>query len=132
MSTLTTVIDTLKEVLSPGKFSVTKILPLPLLLCTSLRRPGLSAMDITAQFIAEMGNMNIPTGPNPDGSPNLINALAYAYSTVLVRNIKLNGVVQMAIPPGGMSLKGVGMSSAGPVAVELINDQPIGGTGIPM
>ena len=131
MSTITTVVKTIQDIIKPGQFKLTKLLPAVLLLCTSLRRPGLSAMDITAQFITEMGNLGIPTGPNPDGSPNLINALAYAYSDVLVKNIKLNGYVQFGLAPGTVSLKGVGMSSAGPVEVQVMNDQPIIGTGIP-
>ena len=129
--TITTVIDSIKSVLGKGNFKIRKMLPAALLLCTALRRPGLSAMDITTEFAAEMGNMNLPTGPNTDGSPNLIIALAYAYSRVLVRNIKLNGSVQTILPAGTVSLKGIGMSASGPVPVEVINDRPIVGVGIP-
>ena len=93
MSTLTSVINIIKNSISGGKLNPVKILPAPLLLCVSLRRPGMSAMDITSEWITELSKENIPIGKNTDGTNNLIIASGYA----MIKSILVQVVIQNAI-----------------------------------
>ena len=131
MSTLATVIKSIKDTLNTGKFKPMKILPAALLLSTSLRRPGLSAMDITAEFIRRKAMLGLPPGANTDGSPNLVNASAYALIDTMVKAIKLTGSVHFALPPGSISFTGFGANAGGPVVIKGFNDTLVSGSGIP-
>lgn len=53
---------------------VTKMIPAPavLLLCAASARPGLSPLRSINNICAALEGLGIPTGDNPDGSPNLI------------------------------------------------------------
>lgn len=131
MSTLSSVINSIKNSVSSGKFKPMKLLPAVLLLCTELKRPGLSAMDITAEYIRLNGELGIPTGSNPDGTPNLINASAYALISSMVKGIKMNGSVSFALPPGSITFTGFGANAGGPVTIKGFNDGIVRGQGIP-
>ena len=128
MSTLATIIDSIKGIVSGGKWKDPKVLSGALLLCTSLKRPGLSAMDITAEYIRLNGELGIPTGTNPDGTPNLINASAYALNSSIVRAIKMTGSVSFALAPGSISFTGFGANAGGPVTVKGFNDTIVRGS----
>ena len=132
MNTLETIIKSIKNSVSTGKFKPAKLLPGALLLCTALKRPGLSAMDIAAEYIRLNGELGIPTGANTDGSPNLINASAYAFSKTFVKAYKMNGGVNVAIAPGSITFTGFGENAGGPVIIKGVNDSIATANGIPI
>ena len=124
MSTLASVIKMVKESVSGGKFKPAKILPAALLICVSLRRPGMSAMEVTADWTTELAKLTIPTGKNADGSQNLILASGYALVKCLMKSMKNKGLVTVAGDVGSVSFTGTGANAGGPVVIKGINDKP--------
>ena len=70
-------------------------LPRILLACSLGKRPGLSTIVSVANIIKDLNMMGIPTGPNPDGSPNLTVAVTYGIVKEVFRALKLDAVVQV-------------------------------------
>ena len=89
MSTFNSVITAVKETISGGKLKPAKILPAALLLCTSMKRPGMSVLDITSDFIGFMDENDLPTGKNTDGSRNLLITFAHGIIKSIVKSIKM-------------------------------------------
>ena len=96
-------------------------LPAILLYCATLRRSGMSAMDIAAKTIEDYGELGIPTGTNADGSVNLINASTYLLTKNIVENIKMNAVGEGTCAPGTIVFQGDGANGGGPVHVVGFN-----------
>jgi hypothetical protein len=70
-------------------------LPRILLACSLKKRPGLSTVVSVANIIKDLNMMGIPTGPNPDGSPNLTVAVTFGVVKEMFRALKLDAVVQV-------------------------------------
>lgn len=104
------VTNTLESVRTPAS-----VLPPILLKCTSLTRPGLSAYKIATEVIQNNEKLGIPTGANPDGSDNLINAYTYGIVKSIVDAIKNDAAVSMAIPMGSLLIRADGANGGGPV-----------------
>ena len=92
-----------------------KVLPAILLKCTSLTRPGLSAYKIATEVIQNNEKLGIPTGANPDGTENLINAYTYNIVKSLVDALKNDAAVSVAIPLGSLLIQANGANGGGPV-----------------
>lgn len=120
-SDLTTLI---KNTISGDKFKAAQILPTALLLCVSLRRPGMSAMEATSEFTEYLASIGVPTGKNTDGSDNLVIAAAYGMFKTGMKQQKMNGLVTVAGAPGAISFTGTGGNAGGPVVVKGMNDMP--------
>ncbi len=90
-------------------------LPRMLLVCSLIKRPGLSTVVSVANIVKDLNMMGIPTGPNPDGSPNLTVAHAYAVTKEIFRALKLDAVVQVGIGPAALNIQ------VGPVMGTNIN-----------
>jgi len=80
-------------------------LPRMLLVCSLMKRPGLSAVVSVANIVKDLNMMGIPTGPMPDGSPNLTVAHAYAVTKEIFRALKLDAVVQFGIGPASLNIQ---------------------------
>lgn len=93
------------------------ILPPLLLKCTSLMRPGLSAYKIASRIIQNNKALDIPTGPNEDGSENLINAYTYNVVKEIVNAIKNEATVQVAVPANSLLVEAKGGNAGGPIVV---------------
>lgn len=107
-----TVEDTIKNLPFP-----TMELPPWLLWCVSIRRTGLSVGRIVANVYAWMQSAGIPTGPNPDGSPNLIGGMAAAITQSIVDEICEYGAVSVSSKPGDIVIQATGGNAGGPVTV---------------
>lgn len=129
MSTLKTVVEMVKGAFEGNKFKPVKLLPPALLLCTALRRPGLSAMEIMADFTQELSKIGVPVGKNTDGSQNLILASFYAYTKVFLKHLKLKAAVKVAFKPMSITSTGTGANGGGPVVVKSVNDNIVTGDG---
>lgn len=92
-----------------------QVLPAILLKCTSLTRPGLSAYKIATEVIQNNEKLGIPTGANPDGTENLINAYTYNIVKSLVDALKNDAAVSVAIPLGSLLIQVNGANGGGPV-----------------
>jgi hypothetical protein len=80
-----------------GAFSA-KGLPLPLLFASQLME-GYSESRAFLGAIEEMQKLGIPTGPMPDGSPNLEVLSKFAQMKAMANEEAENGKVQIAVGP---------------------------------
>jgi hypothetical protein len=97
--------------------------PVPplLLLCELGTRPGLSAIALTGAIIQRLPEVGIPTGVNPDGSPNIVCAFVRLICEEIVKELKDHAKVVDAIEPGGIMTTGTGGNAGGPVVVSSVN-----------
>lgn len=112
--TITNIVNSITNTLESTRIPVSVLPPL-LLKCTSLTRPGLSAYRIATEVIQNNEKLGIPTGPNPDGSENLINAYTYNIVKSLVDALKNDAAVSVAIPMGSLMVQATGANGGGPV-----------------
>jgi hypothetical protein len=94
--------------------------PAILLLCAAMNKPGLSTLKSITNICVALENLGIPTGDNPDGSPNLIVKAVNAIVDEIYRAMKEDANIQGAVPPG--SVISVGAGPSGPVNV--VNTMP--------
>lgn len=108
------------------------LIPVPaiMLICSTIKRPGLSPMLIASRIITRQQDFGAPVGVNIDGSPNLMNQMFYVVADEIVNAIKMEGKVEIAIPPGGITTIGTGANAGGPVIVTSNNIMPVSGNGI--
>lgn len=91
-----------------------KFLSNALLFCSLAQRPGLSTILSVANIVKDLNKLGIPTGPMPDGSPNLTVAMTYAITNEVYRAIQQDLVVQGVMPPGSVSIQVSGANAGGP------------------
>ena len=105
---------------------ITKVMPMPaiLLLCSAMSRQGLSPLRSVSKICASLEEAGIPTGPNPDGSPNLTVALTHSIVSEVYRAMTEDAVVQGSVKPGEMMLLSQGANAAGPVVSNGTNILP--------
>lgn len=105
------------------KWVCTPLIPIPavMLVCASLKRPGLSAMLISSRIISRQGEFGARVGVNIDGSPNMMNQLIQVMTEEIVNAIKMEGSVEIGVPPGGITTVGTGENAGGPVIVTSNN-----------
>ena len=113
---ITQVVQTVEDVVKNLPFPQF-VLPPWLLFCISRRRTGLSVGRIVSNIYAWMQSAGIPTGVNPDGSPNLIGGLSAAIAQSVVDEICENGQVSVASAPGEILVQAQGGNAGGPVTV---------------
>lgn len=94
-----TILNALKNTRTPA-------MPIPgvFLVCESATRPGLSAISLSTSVISRMHEIGVPTGPNPDGSPNLINEMIRIFSEETIKEINEKGVVNVSMKPGDIKV----------------------------
>ena len=111
---ISTLVNSITNTLNSARIPA-GILPPLLLKYTSLTRPGLSAYKIATEVIQNNGKLGIPTGPNPDGSDNKINAYTYSIIKCIVEALKNDAAVQIAIPMQSLLIQAIGANGGGPV-----------------
>lgn len=105
-------------------------IPAILLICSTIKRPGISPMLITSKAINRLQDSGIPVGVNIDGSPNLMNQMYYVLIDELVKALKMDGKVEIGIAPGAITSLGFGANSGGMMSVVSYNTTPVSGSGI--
>lgn len=108
------------------------LIPVPavMLICASLKRPGLSPMLISSKIISRQGDFGARVGVNIDGSPNMMNQLICVMVEEIVNAIKMDGKVEIGVPPGGITTIGTGENGGGPMVVRSNNVTPFNFSGI--
>jgi len=100
------IIDSLLSLLNLIKAKKQQLIPVPLLAFSELS-PGFSPTRAFAEHIKNLNKMGVPTGPMPDGSPNLsimkdFSLLKSQYKEQAV-NGKIEGIWKvLQVPPTGM------------------------------
>ena len=92
-------------------------LPRLLLVCSMIRRPGLSTIQSASNIVKDLNKLGIPTGPMPDGSPNLTVGAFFASTKEIYRGIKKDMSIQVGIQPGSAIVNGYGANAGGPVNI---------------
>ena len=95
-----------------------------LLVCSMIRRPGLSVIQSVANITKDLNKLGIPTGAMPDGSANLTVGFTFANTNEMYRAIKKDASIQVGIQPGSMMLTGFGSNAGGPVVIQGFNTSP--------
>lgn len=129
MGWITNIAEGINNVFKNARPSLKTIPPL-LLLCGGMNRPGLSAIALTSSIIQRLPEAGIETGVNPDGSPNKILKFVRIIVEEIVKELKTNMKVSIAVRPGGVTSVGVGGNAAGEVTVTSQNVNIISGYGI--
>ena len=92
-----------------------------LLVCSMIRRPGLSVIQSTANIVKDLNKLGIPTGPMPDGSANLTVGVTFASTKEYYRGLKKDASIQVGFQPGSMMVTAYGGNAGGPIVVNGIN-----------
>ena len=89
---------------------ITKVMPVPilLLLCAAAGSPGLSTLKSLSNVCQAFEGLGIPTGPNPDGSPNLVVKMSYAILNEVYRAIQEDAQIQGGANIGSMTIQSTG------------------------
>lgn len=101
------VVDEILQILSLATRSVPFNIPTPLLASARLRS-GFDNSRAFTNVISEYQKLGLPTGPMPDGSPNLMLASKFAEITGVQNEDIQNGVVNVLLPiPKPIKLYGI-------------------------
>lgn len=105
-------------------------IPSILLICSAIKRPGLSAMLIASKIIRRAAEKGIPTGAAADGSANLSTIMEAIRVEEMVNAIKMDSRVQTGIPIGGISVMATGSNAGGALVATGFNVNMPHGDGI--
>lgn len=106
------------------------IIPAIVMLCSLVRRPGLSSIISLGNICKNLAEEGIPTEPLPDGTPNLMVKFANAVTKEIYRSLKEDANIQIAIGPGALNIVATGANSGGPVTCVGSNVAPGSGVGL--
>lgn len=129
MFTIKLICDKINNLISTARAPLATI-PAAILVCSAIKRPGLSAMMIASNIIRRQAEAGIPVGPAADGGANLAEAMERIRVEEIVKAIKMDMKVQIGIPIGGIQFMGTGANAGGPVVVNGFNMSPGQGVGI--
>lgn len=108
MQSIRSITNRIKDLFNSALRAPANIINPLLIVCSALRRPGLSVIISCANIIADLEKQGIPTGPNPDGSPNLTNVMVCSITSEIFRALKEDCNIQIGIGPGNIVIGGVG------------------------
>lgn len=126
---ISSICDSLNNVFESIRPPLTAVPPM-LLASATIYRPGMSAMLIASNIIARQSEAGAPFGPNTDGSKNVAEAMERIRIEEIIKALKYDSQVQIAIPQGAIVFQGTGSNAGGPVTVTGVNIAPVTGTGI--
>ena len=132
LSDISSVINILKIFGSPT-FGTEPPTPIPpqLLLVGANLRPGMSARNLSKNLISKLEGRGIPMGVDTFGGEDNLFAIAITeVAEEMLDEIRLNGKVDIVIPPGTIQVTAVGANAGGPILVQGANTTISSGNGI--
>ena len=90
-------------------------IPALIMVCSLIKRPGLSVTMSTANIIKAQACFGAPTGDLPDGTPNMMNALVKEVVNEVYRALREDAQIQIGGGPGSIMSVTTGGNAAGPV-----------------
>ena len=121
--------NSISNVLEKARAPIATI-PAILLICSAIKRPGLSAMMIASRIIKRQSEAGAPFGAAADGSANVAEAMERIRVQEMVNALKMESRVQIGMPIGGVQIMATGANSGGPVVVNGFNINMPHGDGI--
>lgn len=100
-------------------------LPALLILCSALKRPGMSSMVTTANIIQRLPEAGISNLVNADGTPNVTAQLIRLIVEEIFKEFRNNAIVETVIPPFAGKMVGTITTPAGACAAQFTNIEPI-------
>lgn len=94
------------------------------MLCSLAKRPGLSTIMSVINIVQSLQSKGIPTGPNPDGTVNLVVQMVYSIVDEVYRALREDANGQTATAPGAISIQATGGNAGGPIEVVGFNVGP--------
>ncbi len=79
-------------------------LPRILMVCSMIKRPGLSVLTSVSNVVKDLNKLGIPTGAMPDGSENLTVGFTLALTKETYRAIRTDMSIQVGIQPGTLDI----------------------------
>ena len=129
MITIESIANAINNVLEKARPALSVIPPF-ILACGILRRPGLSSINIAANIIRRQSEAGAPSGAMPDGSRNVSEGMEVIRIEELLKALKLDAKVSIAVPPGAITFMGFGANAGGPVTVQGFNTSAFSASGI--
>lgn len=105
-------------------------IPAILMICSLMKRSGLSVMRSSAKIITDQSKFGAPTGALPDGSENKMNALINVIVDEVYRALREDANIQVAIAPNAITVQTNGANAAGPVVSVGFNILPVKGVAV--
>lgn len=96
-------------------------LPAALMVCSAIKRPGLSATLIASRIIARQESEGLAFGPMPDGSQSGWETMITIICEEFVKAIKNEARVDIATPIGCIRSTGIAVTSQGSYPVNTFN-----------
>lgn len=112
-----TIANSIKDLFTNKLRKPANLVPGIIMLCSLVKRPGLSCIISVGNIIQELENNGIPTGPLPDGTPNLMNKMIRSIVCETIRSLKEDANIQITVPPGFINIVASGGNAGGPVTV---------------
>ena len=84
-----------------------------LLVCSMVRRPGLSTIHSTANAVKDIARLGIPTGKSPAGCDNLSIGITFSVIDEIFRAFKHDASIQVGLQPQSMFGNAVGGNGGG-------------------
>lgn len=100
-----TICDTIKKLFDNARPPFPQLNTV-LMACSLIKRPGMSLLTSTANVVADLEKLGIPTGVMPDGSINLSVAQWAAGLKEIQRFIREDMNSQLSIIPGSINIFG--------------------------
>lgn len=88
-----------------------------IMLCSLIKRPGLSVIMSTSKILSSIGQSGIKTDMMEDGQENFLNIYTKAVVTEIFRAMSEDAKIQVCIGPGSATSIGTGGNAGGPVTV---------------
>lgn len=126
---ITNLLSTIKNTLDSVKLPAIPVPPYLLNMGAPLRS-GISPAMVAVKVISKQSEAGAPYGPNEDGSANIAEAMERIRVETIVEALKNDAQVQIAIPPGAISVLAEGETAAGPVIVRGTNVNIVNAFGI--
>lgn len=126
---LINIIGSITDTLNTIKTPATSIPPFILAMGGQFRS-GISASMVAAKIIQRQSEAGAPYGPSADGSANIAEAMERIRVEEIINALKFDAQVQIAIPPGNISITASGANAGGPVVVQGTNTTVVNGYGI--
>lgn len=126
---ISNICNAISKAIESIKLPATPIPPVILAMGGQLR-PGINPSMVAANIIQRQSEAGAPYGPCADGSANIAEAMEVIRIEEIMKALKYDSQIQVAIPPGSINITAVGANAGGPIIVQGTNTTVVNGYGI--
>lgn len=126
---ISSICNAISSAIDTVKMPATPLPPLILALGGQFRS-GINPSMVAANIIQRQSEAGAPFGPSANGSANIAEAMEVIRVEEIMKAIKYDAQVQIAIPPGTINIVGTCATPVGPGTIVGTNGATINGFGI--